>query len=234
MDKSVRGFSMLKKWFTLPTLDEMEPQPKPVQPVSAKPSPSSEESPPAPRAPAAVVTTSANNLAKYGPFEQIYQAAAVKPPRLSYGILKVAEMMNSPHLSGMSPEARRCSLLMALEAAGAEIEDLLQDAVVRQRALNDYEEAQSNRLQSFEQSKLDENEKIQQELDRLTAQHMARIQANLDEVAREQDNFRAWQRSKQQEAQRITEAAAYCVPQGTAASVSSLSAVLERATVTHR
>lgn len=225
---------MLKKWFTLPTLDEATPQPKPLQATPAKPSGSSEESAAAPRASTAVVTSLANNLPKYGPFEQIYQTAAVKPPRLSYGILKVAEMMNSSHLSGMSPEARRCSLLMALEAAGAEIEDLLQDAVVRQRALNDYEEAQGARLQSFEQSKLDENKKIQQELDRLTGQYMARIQANLDEVAREQDNFHTWQRTKQQEAQRITEAAAYCVPQGSSASMGSLTAVLERATVVHK
>jgi hypothetical protein len=225
---------MLKKWFTLPTLDEAAPQPKPLLATPAKPSASSEETSAAPRAPTAVVTNSQNSLPKYGPFEQIYQTAAVKPPRLSYGILKVAEMVNSAHLSGMSPEARRCSLLMALEAAGAEIEDLLQDAVVRQRALNDYEEGQSTRLQSFQQNKLDENKKIQQELDRLTGQYLARIQANLDEVAREQDNFHVWQRTKQQEAQRITEAAAYCVPQGNSASMSSLTAVLERATAVNK
>ena len=225
---------MLKKWFALPSIEEIAPEPKPVQAAAAGPSNSPEETPMAPRAPTTVVNTASNSVPKYGPFEQIYQAAAVKPARLSYGILKVAEMMNSPHLSGMSPEARRCSLLMALEAAGAEIEDLLQDAVVRQRALNDYEETQGNRLQNFEQSKLEENKKIQQELDRLSAQYMARIQANLDEIGREQDNFRGWLRTKQQESQRITEAAAYCVPQGSASAVSNLTAVLERASGAHR
>jgi len=224
---------MLKKWFTLPSIEETGGPPVPVRAESAdrgsRPSPPTDEQSATPRTPATVVNTT-TGMPKYGPFEQVYQTAAVKPPRLAYGILKVAEMMNSPHLAGMSPEARRCSLLMALEAAGAEIEDLLQDAVVRQRALNDYEEGQRSRLEVFEQSKLDENKKIQQELERLTGQYMSRIQANLDEVAHEQDNFRAWQKSKQQESQRITEAAAYCVPQGSAASVSSLSAVLERAT----
>ena len=44
-------------------------------------------------------------------FEQIYQNAAVKPPRLNYSILKVSEMLNSSHLSTMSDEAKRCSLL---------------------------------------------------------------------------------------------------------------------------
>ena len=225
---------MLKKWFTLPALEETAPRPDAARAEEAdrgsRPSGSPDEASAVPRAPNAGAPAAGVGIPKYGPFEQIYQTAAVKPPRLSYGILKVAEMMNSSHLAGMSPDARRCSLLMALEAAGAEVEDLLQDAVVRQRALNDYEDVQRNKLQSFEQSKLDDNKKVQLELDRLTAQYMGRIQSNLDEVAREQDNFRAWQKAKQQESQHITEAAAYCVPQGSAASVSSLTAVLERAT----
>jgi hypothetical protein len=168
---------------------------------------------------------------KYAGFEQIYSGAPVKPPKVAYGILKIAEMVNSSHLAGMAPEARRCSLLMALEAAGAEIEDLLQDAVVRQKALNDYEHTQQHRLKEFEAVKLEENSRIQTELERLTGQYLSRIQANLDEVAREQDTFRAWQREKHQESQRITEAATFCVPQGSAAGSTTLTAVLERATI---
>lgn len=167
-------------------------------------------------------------------FEQIYQGAAVKPSRIDYGILKAADMVNSPHLSGMSPEAKRCSLLMALEAARVEIEDLLQDAVVRQRALNDYEDAQQRRLKEFEAAKTEENSKIQAELDRLTREYMSRIQANLDEVARTQDSFRDWQKQKQHESQRITEAATFCVPQGSTTNGASLTAVLERATTSRR
>jgi len=162
-------------------------------------------------------------------FDQIYQTATVKPPAMTWGILKVAEMVDSPHLAGMSPEAKRCSVLMALDAAGAETEDLLQDAVVRQRALNDYEEIRKRMLKDLEAAKLAENRSIQAELDRLTAQHLARIQANLDELAAEQDRLHAWQKEKHVEALRITEAATYCVRQG-GASGSSLTAVLERAT----
>ena len=86
-------------------------------------------------------------------FEQIYDNAAAKPTRGDYDILKVVEMLNSAHLSGMSTETKRASLFMALEAAGVEVEDLLQDAVVRQRALNDYEEAQQTWLSGFEAAK---------------------------------------------------------------------------------
>lgn len=164
-------------------------------------------------------------------FEQIYQGGAVKPPRLTYGVLKVAEMLNSPHLAGMPPEAKRRALMMALEAGSAKIEDILQDAIVRQRLLTDYEDSRQRDLQNFEAAILEQNRAIQAELDRLTGQYMARMQANLDAVAQTQDNFRVWQKRKQQEAQRIADAAACCVPEGTtpASMGSGLTLVLERA-----
>lgn len=151
-------------------------------------------------------------------FDDIYEHAAVKPARLSYNILKIAEMASSPHLAGMPPDSKRSSLLMALEAASAEIEDLLQDAVIRQRALNDFEAEEQNRLREFEIGKTEENRRLQ-----------AAIQANLDEIAKAQESFRNWQKRKQQEAHRIAEAAAFCVPQGSAASGGNLTTVLERA-----
>jgi hypothetical protein len=177
----------------------------------------------------------ASPAAERGPyltFDQIYQGSSSKPPKIAYGILKVASMVNSAHLAGMPPEGKRNSLLMALEAAGVEVEDLLQDAVVRQKALNDYEDGQLQKLKEIEAAKLEENHRIQMELDRITSQHISRIQANLDYIAHEQDQFRAWLRGKQQEAQRITEAAAFCVPQGS--STSGLTEVLERATLARR
>jgi hypothetical protein len=167
-------------------------------------------------------------------FEQVYQNAAVKPSRISYSILKVSDMVNSTHLAGMSPEAKRCALMMALDAAGSEVENLLQDAVVRQRALSDFEAVLQEKLQKFEGEKAEENRAIQAELDRLTKQYMSRIQSNLDEVAHEQDEFHAWQERKQREADRITEAATFCVPQGSTAGSPSLTAVLERANIRRR
>jgi hypothetical protein len=171
---------------------------------------------------------------KWSDFEQIYQSAAVKLPRMAYGILKVREMAESPHLAGMTPEAKRCALLMALEAAGVEIEDLLQDAIARQRALSDYEDGQQTRLGDLEARKTEENRAIQGELDRITAQYMARIQANLDEIAHQQDQFHAWQKRKQQECQRMTDTAALLVPPGSMTQNGTLTAVLERASAGRR
>jgi hypothetical protein len=160
-------------------------------------------------------------------FEQIYQSGAVKPPRVSYGVLKVAEMLNSAHLCGMPAESKRAALMMALDAGGAKIEDILQDAIVRQRVLNDYEEARQRDLQNFEAAIQEQNAAIQAEMERKTSQYRARMQRNLDEVARAQDSFRIWQKRKQQEGQRIADAAACCVPE--AGSTAGLTVVLERA-----
>jgi hypothetical protein len=167
-------------------------------------------------------------------FEQIYQTAAVKPPRAAYSILQVAEMTNSPHLAGMAPEMRRCALWMALDAAHMDPDQLLQDAMLRQRALNDHEDALAERLRSFETVKADENRAIQAELDRITSQHVARIQTNLDAVAHAQDDLQSWQERKRQECQRISDAASFCVPQAGESGMHGLAAVLEQASKPRR
>jgi hypothetical protein len=167
-------------------------------------------------------------LGKFAPFDEIYRGAPVKPPKVPYGILKVAEMMNSPHLVGLSPAVKRASLLMAFDAAGVQLEDLLQDAMVRQRALNEYEDGQQKRLKEFEAGKAKENEVIQAEINRVNDAHTARIQSNLDEVARQEDSFRAWKKRKQQESEVIAEAAALCAPLGNANNPGSLAASLAR------
>lgn len=195
----------------------------------------------APQADPRVQSGASTPRAKVGPyvgvsatFEEVYRGGTAKLPETPYSILKVAEMIDSQHLSGMSPEAKRCALLMAFEAAGIEVEVLLKDAMLRQRALNDFEEEQRNRLKEFETTKASENGAIQAESDRIVAEHMRRIQANTDEVARRQDEFESWQRRKQRESQRIADAAALCVHQTGGTAISKLTAVLERSAVSGR
>jgi len=179
-------------------------------------------------------TTGNGDLGMCADFEEIYRHGTVKMPEAAYNILKVSEMIDSPHLAGMSAEAKRCALLMAFEAAGIELEVLIKDAMLRQRALNDYEEEQRGRLKEFEAAKANENRAIQTELDRIAAEYMRRVQANTDEVARCQDEFEAWQKRKQQESQRIEDAAALCARQGGVVSATNITTPRERAAVSGR
>jgi hypothetical protein len=178
----------------------------------------------------APIFTDRRTAAELQTFEEIYRNAPVKPPKVAYaslGILRVVDMVHSPHLSGMSADAKRNAVLMALEAVGVKAEDLLQDAIVRQRALNDYEEAQQVKLRDFETSKDQENSMIRAELDRLSAAHLTRIQENLDLVNRQQENLRTWTKRKEQESEQIAEAASFCAAQSAAAN-GSLTATVTR------
>jgi hypothetical protein len=166
-----------------------------------------------------------------GTFEEVYATTGIPRPEKGYTILKIADMLDNRHLADMTPDGKRNSLMMALEAAEIEIGELLQDAVTRNRALDEYEDKRVEELKAFEAAKGEENNKLHAEVERLTSQLMARIQANTADVAREQDRFRAWQKRKQQESQRITDAATFCVPQGNGATANGLSAVLERVAV---
>jgi hypothetical protein len=170
----------------------------------------------------------AAEVSTFASFDEIYRNAPVQPRKVAYGILKVAEMIGSPHLSGMPPESKRCAVMMALDSAGVQVEDLLQDAMERQRGLKNYEDAAQQRLQQFETVKTRENQQIQAELDRLTSDYMKRIQANVDDVARQQDNFRAWQKTMQRESQVIADAVALCAPQNAPMANNGLTAVLAR------
>jgi hypothetical protein len=147
---------------------------------------------------------------RFDSFEEIYRSTPANLPRAAYSIMKVAEMLNSPHLAGMSIETRRGSVMMALEAAGVDVKDMLQDAMLRNRALDDYEEAQQKKLQDFESVKIEANAKLQAELERITAEYMRLIQSNVDEVASHQDAFRIWQKNKELELQNMAGASAFC------------------------
>jgi hypothetical protein len=147
---------------------------------------------------------------RFDSFEEIYRSTPANLPRAAYSIMKVAEMLNSPHLAGMSIETRRGSVMMALEAAGVDVKDMLQDAMLRNRALDDYEEAQQKKLQDFESVKMEANAKLQAELERITAEYMRLIQSNVDEIAGHQDAFRIWQKNKELELQNMAGASAFC------------------------
>lgn len=197
---------MAKKWYNLFISVEGQPEPsgearssdaaRTVAEIAASVSP-----PPVPMKPVADPTS----------FAEIYEAAEIRPPAHGYTILKVAEMLRSAHIRNMPREVKRSSLLVALEAAGARVEDVIQDAIRRDQALDAFERVQQRAAEQFEADKTQENERLQAELDRLAAEYRARIQANLDAIARERERFFGWRLQKQEEERKIADAVSYFV-----------------------
>jgi hypothetical protein len=168
--------------------------------------------------------------AKLSSFEDIYHKSSFRAATstAAWDILKVADMISSEHLHGLSPAGKHSALMMALEAAGVAVEDMLQDAVQRQRVLNEYEEGQRRRLEDFEKTKLGDNERLGEEMEAICSQYRMRIASSVQEIERERATFRDWQERKEREQRRISEAASACVSGESASSDVSISRLLEK------
>lgn len=163
-------------------------------------------------------------------YDDIYHAAGIMSPRSGYGIHKVIEMLSSDRIRDLSKDIQRASVLMALDAAGASVDELLQDANRRQHALNSYEDGQRKQMEEFETRKVQENARIQAEMERITAHYAERIQRNRELVAREKEALRNWQMAKQHETQRISEVIDLCAKPQTAPALRAMTAAAGQST----
>jgi hypothetical protein len=144
-------------------------------------------------------------------FDEIYRAAEIPQAPQGYSILKISQMLESAHIRSQSSDVKRSSVLVALDAAGVDIKDVIQDAIRRDRALDTYERVQQRALEELESAKTKENAQLQGEIDRYVTQQRAKIQANNDAVLREKERFTGWRLKKQQEEKKISETVAYFV-----------------------
>jgi hypothetical protein len=150
-------------------------------------------------------------------YEDIYRAAGIMSPGSGYGIHKIVEMLNSERIGDLAKDVKRASVLMALDAAGISSDELLTDATRRQNALTVYEASQVKQVEDFEARKAKENSKIEEEMEKIRAHYAQRVQANLDQVAKEKDALRNWQMAMQHETQRIAEVIELCGKESAAA-----------------
>jgi hypothetical protein len=163
---------------------------------------------------AAAVTVApafAQKMTSTNTFEEIYQAAEIQPPPHGYTVFKVADMLQNPHIKELPREIKRSSVLVALEASGVKVEDIVTDALRRDKALDTFESIQRRGVEQLEASKSEENKKAQAEVDRLLEEYRARIQANNEAIAREKERFQTWLQHKHQEEQRIADTIGYFV-----------------------
>jgi hypothetical protein len=143
-------------------------------------------------------------------YEDTYRAAGIMSPGSGYCIHRVVDMLNNDRIRDLSKDAKRASVLMALDAAGISADELLTDATRRQNALTSYETAQSKQLADFEARKAKESTRIEEEMEKIRMHYAERVQANLDQVGKEKEALRNWQMAMQHETQRIAEVIELC------------------------
>lgn len=150
-------------------------------------------------------------MAKPLAFNEIYSAAEIPASPHGYNILKVAEMLSSQHIKDLPSEVKRSSVMVALDAAGVKIQEIIEDAIRRDKALDAFERVGQKQVEDLEAAKLEENRKLQAELDKLTAEYKAKIQANTDTATKRRESFLTWRIEKQKEEQKIADTVSYFV-----------------------
>jgi hypothetical protein len=141
----------------------------------------------------------------------VYDAAKIAAPAHGYTVLKVAEMLQSEHIRALPAEVKRKSVMVALDAAGVKVADVVEDAVRRDRALDTYERVLAKSVEALRAETSAENQRIEDEITQRVAELRARIAENNKRAKIEQDEFHAWQTRKRQEEETIAEAVSYFV-----------------------
>ena len=182
--------------------------------------PAATPAPEAPRTPKRVVevapgagedttfTTPVENPIHLG---EIYASARITTPGHGYTILKVAEMLESEHIRALPADVKQKSILVALDAAGVPVNEIVEDAVQRDRALDTYERVLQKTLDDLRAAKEAEKKRLEDEVNAQLTRLRSLIEENSREIRREEDNLAAWRAAKRQEEEKIATAVSYFV-----------------------
>lgn len=141
----------------------------------------------------------------------VYDAAKIGAPAHGYTVLKVAEMLESEHIRTLPADVKRKSVMVALDAAGVKVTEIVEDAVRRDRALDTYERVLQKSLEDLKAKTAAENTRIEEEIAQKVAELRVKIDENNKKTKTEQDEFLAWQARKHQEEALIATAVGYFV-----------------------
>jgi len=147
-------------------------------------------------------------------FAAVYQEAGIEPPAHGYGIDKVAEMLESKRLAPLGREVKATAVMAALEAAGAPIREAIQDAVLRDKALDAFETAKQRELTEGRAKGEARIQELTAEMDSL----LKKINAEIERLKQEADAaakaFAALQVRKRREEERLRDLVAHFIEGG--------------------
>ncbi len=146
-------------------------------------------------------------------FQAIYQAFGIKEAANGFTVYRAEELLKSVHLKNASAEIRRSALMVALEALRIPAEEVIQDAVKRDKALTQFEKIEERRLREMEQKKSEENKRLQEEMERIFNEIREKMEDNNNYVKESRERFQSWQEEKEKEEQRLSGVLQYFVQQ---------------------
>ena len=133
----------------------------------------------------------------------VYREAAVHPPPHGYGVDRVSEMLETKRFGSLDRDTKRKAILAALDAAAVSIRDVIQDAVLRDEALQAFESVKQREVEELRVRTEGRIQTIQQELEtvlRDSNAELERLKRGTEESAR---SFTQFQERKRAEESRL-------------------------------
>lgn len=144
-------------------------------------------------------------------FGAVYQEAGIELPLHGYGIDKVAEMLESKRLATLGREVKATAVMAALEAAQVPIRDVIQDAVLRDKALDAFEAAKEREVGELRHASEARLEALKAEMDAYLRQKNAEIEELKKAGEMAAAAFQKMQERKRREEQRLHDVVAHFI-----------------------
>ena len=144
-------------------------------------------------------------------FEAVYDEAGIQLPAHKYGVDKVSEMLESKRLANLGREVKATAVLAALEAAQVPVRDVIQDAVLRDKALDDFEAAKESEVQDLKAKSEARIAAIKDEIDSLLREKNAEIEGLKTAAEAAEQAFVDLQARKRKEEDRLHEVVSHFI-----------------------
>jgi regulator of extracellular matrix RemA (YlzA/DUF370 family) len=144
-------------------------------------------------------------------FGAVYQEAGIELPLHGYGVDKVAEMLESKRLASLGREVKATAVMAALEAAQVPIREVIQDAVLRDKALDAFEAAKEREVSELRAQSEARVSAIQSEMETYLREKNAEIEALKQAGTAAGQAFQKLQERKQREEQRLHDVVAHFI-----------------------
>lgn len=144
-------------------------------------------------------------------FGAVYEEARIELPLHGYGVDKVAEMLQSKRLETLGREVKATAVMAALEAAQVPVKEVLQDAVLRDRALDAFELAKEREVKELRAEAERRIRAIKDEMESFLKAKNAELESLKKAGEGAQEAFVKLQARKRREEERLYEVVAHFV-----------------------
>ncbi len=136
-------------------------------------------------------------------FAAVYLEAGVELPAHGYGVDKAGEMLASKRLETLGREVKAAAVLAALEAAGVAVRDVIQDAVLRDKALDAFEAGKGRELRELREKTEARIKAIREEIDAFLKDKNAEMEGLKKAAEAAEQAFLQLQTRKRREEERL-------------------------------